>query len=58
MGEKQTLDELRAKESYLYDKFTRAAPSRSAALLKEMCEVSAQIAKLKKEKRQSKESAS
>ncbi len=58
MGEKLTLAELRAKESYLYDKFVRAAPSKSAAILKEMCEVSAQIAKLRKEKRESKESAS
>ena len=58
MGENLSLDELRAKESYLYDKFTRAAPSKSAAILKEMCEVSAKIAKIKKEKRQSKKNAS
>lgn len=42
-------DELRSKESYLFDKFTRAAASRSGSILRAMCSVSAERHSIEKE---------
>lgn len=52
MDYKKQLEELKAKQSYLYDLFTRAAHSKSGAILEQLCEVDTQIARLKKEQRQ------
>lgn len=51
MDYKKQLEELRSKQSYLYDLFTRAAHSKSGAILEQLCEVDTQIARLKREQR-------
>lgn len=55
MSDKPTLEELQAKQSCLYDQFTRASASRSGSILKQLCEVDTQIAKIKRERRKGKE---
>ena len=52
MEYRKQLEELQKKQSYLYDLFTRAAHSKSGAILEQLCEVDTQIAKIKKERRQ------
>lgn len=52
MDYKKQMEELKARQSYLYDLFTRAAHSKSGAILKQLCEVDTQISRLKKEHRQ------
>lgn len=54
----EALKALQDRSNYLYDLFTRASPSRSGSILKQLCEVDAQIAKIKKERRKMKEKAS